>query len=138
MVFPKTKQAAAILRREWDGLTVEYGRLDAVGEFDFAMPKQVLSVAFAPHEQVTWSIDGGQRQSTSLPAGSIFVYGQREFVWHRRVKPSEYINLAIDPALLQTIATENVVSLRNPRTFRAGWMSTGWICQSKPFYGAVS
>ena len=124
MVFPKTKQAAAILRREWDGLTVEYGRLDAVGEFDFAMPKQVLSVAFAPHEQVTWSIDGGQRQSTSLPAGSIFVYGQREFVWHRRVKPSEYINLAIDPALLQTIATENVVSLRNPRTFRAGWMSS--------------
>ncbi|GET38904.1 AraC family transcriptional regulator [Microseira wollei] len=110
MLFPKTKQTAAILRREWDGLTVEYGRLDAVGEFDFAMPKHVLSVAFAPHEQVTWSVDGGQRQSTSLPAGSVFVYGQREFVWHRRVKPSEYINLALDPALLQTIATENGLS----------------------------
>ncbi|MFB2981873.1 helix-turn-helix domain-containing protein [Microseira sp. BLCC-F43] len=110
MVFPKSEQTPAILRREWDGLTVEYGRLDAVGEFDFAMPKQILSVAFAPHEQVTWSLDGGQRQSTSLPAGSVFVYGQREFVWHRRVKPSEYINLTLDPALLQTIATENGLS----------------------------
>ncbi len=109
MLFPQSKQAAAILRREWDGLTVEYGRLDAVGEFDFAMPKRFVSVAFAPHEQVTWSVDG-KSQSTSLPAGSVFLYGQQEFIWHRRVKPSEYVNLALDPALLQHIATENGLS----------------------------
>ncbi|AFY97014.1 DNA-binding domain-containing protein, AraC-type (plasmid) [Chamaesiphon minutus PCC 6605] len=101
--------AATILTNEWDGLRVEYGRLDAVGDFDFAMPKQGLSVAFEPHEQVVWSVDG-QSQQTSLPAGSVFLYGDREFVWHRRVKPSEYVNLEIDPALLPQIAVENGLS----------------------------
>ncbi|MFM7427666.1 MAG: AraC family transcriptional regulator, partial [Elainella sp.] len=96
----------AILKSEWDGLTVEYGRLEAVGEFDFAMPKQGLSIAFAPHETVVWSVDGN-RQSTSLPAGSVFIYGDREFVWHRRTKPSEYVNLSLDPALLVKIAAES-------------------------------
>jgi AraC family transcriptional regulator len=99
------ESAAIILKNEWDGLQVEYGRLDAVGEFDFAMPKQAISVAFAPHEQVVWSVDG-QLQCTGLPAGSVFLYGEREFVWHRRAKPSEYVNLALDPALLQRIAVE--------------------------------
>jgi AraC family transcriptional regulator len=97
------------LTTEWDGLRVEYGRLDAVGEFDFAMPQQVISVAFEPHEQVVWSVDG-KTQRTSLPAGSVFLYGEREFVWHHRVKPSEYVNLALDPALLQRIAVENGLS----------------------------
>jgi AraC family transcriptional regulator len=107
---PKLQQTAAIFKGEWDGLTVEYSRLDALGEFDFAMPKQVMSVAFAPHEQVTWSIDGESRQTTGLPAGSVFLYGEREFVWHRRVKPSEYVNLHLDPALIQRLATENGLS----------------------------
>lgn len=110
MPSPKPEQAVITVSSKWDGLTVDYGRLDAVGEFDFAMPKQSLSVAFVPHEQVTWSVDGGQRQSTSLPAGSVFVYGEREFVWHRREKPSEYVNLTLDPTLLQSIATENGLS----------------------------
>jgi AraC family transcriptional regulator len=110
MPSPKPEPAVITISSKWDGLTVDYGRLDAVGDFDFAMPKQGLSVAFAPHEQVTWSVDGGQRQSTSLPAGSVFVYGEREFVWHRREKPSEYVNLTLDPTLLQTIATENGLS----------------------------
>jgi AraC family transcriptional regulator len=101
--------AATTLKNEWDGLQVEYGRLDAVGDFDFAMPKQGLSVAFMPHEQVTWSVDG-RTQSTNLPAGSIFLYGEREFVWHRRVKPSEYLHLDIDLTLFQQIATENGLS----------------------------
>ncbi len=30
---------ATILTNEWDGLRVEYGRLEAVSEFDFAMPQ---------------------------------------------------------------------------------------------------
>jgi AraC family transcriptional regulator len=104
------QQAAVILKKEWDGITVEYGRLDAVGEFDFTMPKHSLSVAFAPHDRVTWSVDGESPKTTSLPAGSIFVYGQREFVWHKRSKPSEYMNLWLDRALLQAIATENGLS----------------------------
>jgi AraC family transcriptional regulator len=98
--------AATILKNEWNGLQVEYGRLDAVGEFDFAMPQQVISVAFEPHEQVVWSVDG-QPQRTGLPAGSVFLYGDREFVWHHRAKPSEYVNLVLDPALLQRIAIEH-------------------------------
>jgi AraC family transcriptional regulator len=98
--------SSAIITSEWDGLVVEYGRLDAIGEFEFAMPKQGVSVAFAPHEQVTWSVDG-QCQSTPLPAGSVFIYGGREFVWHRRVKPSEYLNLTLDPAVLQQIVTDS-------------------------------
>jgi AraC family transcriptional regulator len=100
---------ATILKNQWDGLQVEYGRLDAVGEFDFAMPRQAISVAFEPHEQVVWSVDG-QSQCTSLPAGSVFLYGEREFVWHRRAKPSEYVNLALDPTLLQQIAIEHGLS----------------------------
>jgi AraC family transcriptional regulator len=96
----------ALLKNEWNGLTVEYGRLDTVGEFDFAMPRQAISVAFAPHEEVVWSVDG-KRQSTSLPAGSVFVYGDREFIWHRRVKPSEYVNLTLDPELLAKLAAES-------------------------------
>jgi AraC family transcriptional regulator len=106
MLSPKLEQSATILRREWDGLAVEYGRLDAVGEFDFTMPKHVLSVAFTPHDDVTWSVDGTS-QSTSLPAGSVFIYGDRELTWHRRTKSSEYINLTLDPAVLQRIVIES-------------------------------
>jgi AraC family transcriptional regulator len=106
---PIVEPVATILKNQWDGLQVEYGRLEAVGEFDFSMPQQVISVAFASHEQVVWSVDG-QLQRTGLPAGSVFLYGEREFVWHHRVKPSEYVNLALDPALLQQIAVENGLS----------------------------
>ncbi len=100
---------ATILRNQWDGLQVEYGRLETVGEFDFVMPQQAIGVAFEPHEQVIWSVDG-QSKSTSLPAGSVFLYGEREFVWHHRAKPSEYVNLVLDPALLQQIAIEHGLS----------------------------
>jgi AraC family transcriptional regulator len=99
--------SAAILKAGWQGLTVEYGRLDAIGEFDFVMPKQAVSVAFTPHDRVIWSIDQGKRQTTALPAGTVFLYADREFVWHHRVKSSEYINLTLDHTLLQQIATEN-------------------------------
>jgi AraC family transcriptional regulator len=109
MPSPIVEPTVTILKNAWDGLQVEYGRLDAVGEFDFAMPQKVISVAFEPHEQVIWSVDG-KSQRTSLPAGSVFLYGEREFVWHHRVKPSEYVSLALDPALLQRIAAENGLS----------------------------
>jgi AraC family transcriptional regulator len=97
---------AKILRQEWDGITVEYGRLDEIGEFDFPMPQNIISVAFLPHEQVTWSVDG-KTQQTHLPAGSVFLYGDRQFTWHQRHKPSEYLNLILDPDLLKAIATDH-------------------------------
>ncbi|MGH2413676.1 MAG: hypothetical protein ACRDEA_08285 [Microcystaceae cyanobacterium] len=50
-------QPPSILKTEWDGITVEYGCLNAIGEFDFAMPKNAISVAFTPHNRVTWSVD---------------------------------------------------------------------------------
>lgn len=108
---PLSQPAAAICVRVWKGLTVEYGRLDAVGEFDFAMPKHGMSVAFAPHEQVTWSVGGAARQTTSLPAGSVFLYGNEDFVWHHRTKPSEYVNVLLDPVLVQQLASEHGVSV---------------------------
>ncbi|MGB3650466.1 MAG: hypothetical protein WBA41_04545 [Rivularia sp. (in: cyanobacteria)] len=71
----KNQLPSLIKKASWDGVSVEYGLLDAVGEFDFAMPKQAISIAFAPHDRVTWSVDGGSSQTTALPAGSAFVYG---------------------------------------------------------------
>jgi AraC family transcriptional regulator len=105
-----TVPGATIVKSQWDGLTVVYGRLDAVGDFDFAMPKQAISVAFTPHDQVTWSVDGKARQTTALPAGTVFLYGDRELVWHQRHRPSEYLNLEIDATLLAKVASENGLS----------------------------
>jgi AraC family transcriptional regulator len=102
--------AVTILRSDWESLRVEYGRLDAVGEFDFTMPKQALSVAFTPHECVTWSIDQGQRQTTALAVGTVFLYADREFIWHQRTRSSEYVNIALAPTLLQQIAKDNGLS----------------------------
>jgi AraC family transcriptional regulator len=110
MPQPKTQQTAAILKAKWNDLIVEYGRLDAVGDFDFAMPKNAISVAFLPHERVTWSIDGGKPQTTALPAGSVFMYSWREFVWHRREKESEYVNIMLEPQLLTRLADESGIS----------------------------
>jgi AraC family transcriptional regulator len=106
MLLLETAPAAIILKNEWDGLAIEYGRLEAVGEFDFAMPLNGLSVAFTPQDRVTWSVDG-KSQNTNLPAGSVFIYGDRQFVWHQRAKPSEYVNLHLDPALWQQLAIDN-------------------------------
>ncbi|MCU0565662.1 MAG: AraC family transcriptional regulator [Oculatellaceae cyanobacterium Prado106] len=107
MQTPDSLPPAAILTADWPGLTVEYGRLDAVGEFDFAMPKQALSVAFTPHDRVVWSVDQGKKQTTALPAGTVFLYADRELIWHHRAKSSEFINLTLDPAILQQIAADS-------------------------------
>jgi AraC family transcriptional regulator len=107
MATPSVPASSAIVTQTWAGITVEYGRLHEVGEFDFAMPKQCISVAFAPHDRVTWSIDGGARQTTPLPAGSAFIYGGREFTWHQRDRVSEYVNLMLEPSWLNTMAIAN-------------------------------
>lgn len=98
------------LKAEWDGITVEYGCLDATGKFDFAMPAHAISVAFTPHDRVTWSVDGGTSQTNALPAGSVFIYSSRNFVWHYRERTSEYINIMLDQKLLGRIAADNGLS----------------------------
>lgn len=104
-----THQPALFLRKEWKYITVEYGLMEAVGDFDFTMPKHAISVAFIPHDRVTWSVDGA-KQTTPLPAGSTFLYGDREFVWHQREKPSEYVTIYLEPEFLQQTAIENDLS----------------------------
>lgn len=100
-----TDQPSLLLKKEWPDITVEYGLLESVGDFEFAMPKHAISVAFIPHDRVTWSVDG-TKQTTALPAGSAFLYGDREFVWHHREKASEYVTLYLDPQYLQQTAIE--------------------------------
>lgn len=104
---PQTQLPSSIKKASWNGVDVEYGLLDAVGEFDFAMPKHAISIAFAPHDKVTWSVDGGASKTTALPAGSAFVYGDRNFVWHKRERHSEYINIMLSPQFLEQVASEN-------------------------------
>lgn len=110
MPQPKEQAKATIIKAEWSDLIVEYGRLSEVGNFDFTMPKNAISVAFAPHERVTWSVDGGKPQTTPLPAGSVFIYSSREFIWHQREKESEYLNLFLEPQVINQLADDNGIS----------------------------
>lgn len=103
-------QPAFNLKASWENIEVEYSCLDEVGEFDFAMPLQAISVAFLPHERVTWSVDGNNSKSTSLPAGSAFIYGDRNFVWHKRERASEYLNIFLEPKFLQQVAEDSSIS----------------------------
>lgn len=105
-----TQQFAFNLKACWDNISVEYSCLEAIGEFDFAMPTQAISVAFLPHERVTWSVDGNQSKSTPLPPGSVFIYSDRNFVWHKRERSSEYINILLEPKFLEQIALESGLS----------------------------
>lgn len=104
-----TERPSLFLKKEWQDITVEYGLLESVGGFEFAMPKHAISVAFISHDRVTWSVDG-KKQTTALPAGSTFLYGDREFVWHHREKASEYVTLYLDPNYLKQTAIENELS----------------------------
>lgn len=66
-------------------------------------------MAFVPHAHLTWSVNG-LKQTTPLPAGSAFLYGNREFVWHQREKTSEYITIYLEPEFLRRTAIENELS----------------------------
>jgi AraC family transcriptional regulator len=104
-----TQKPAFFLRKEWKDIAVEYGVMEAVGDFDFTMPKHAIGVAFVPHDRVTWSVDG-LKQTTPLPAGSAFLYGDHEFVWHNREKTSEYVTIYLEPEFLHRTAIENELS----------------------------
>jgi len=96
-----------LLRSEWDGITVEYGQMLETGEFDAEMPQQGIAVAFAPHDRVVWSVDGGDRQTTPLPPGSVFFYASRQLVWHHRDQASDWVHITLDPEYLNQIAADN-------------------------------
>jgi AraC family transcriptional regulator len=104
------QSSVSSLKAQWDNITVEYNCLNAIGEFDFAMPRHAISVVFAPHDRVTWSVDGGTAKTTALPAASVFIYSSGNFVWHKRERSSEYINIMLDQKLLGRIATESGLS----------------------------
>jgi AraC family transcriptional regulator len=96
-----------LVRSEWDSITVEYGQMQEIGEFDAPMPQQGIAVAFAPHDRVIWSVDEGQRQASALPPGSVFLYASRQLVWHRREKPSDWLHITFEPQFLNQVATEH-------------------------------
>lgn len=104
-----------LLRSEWDSITVEYGQMLETGEFDAVMPQQGIAVAFAPHDRVTWSVDGGEHQTTALAPGSVFLYASRQLVWHYREKPSDWLHITLDPKFLSQIAIQNGLSA-DPQT----------------------
>ncbi|MBW4471511.1 MAG: AraC family transcriptional regulator [Stenomitos rutilans HA7619-LM2] len=96
-----------LMQRKWNGISIDYGQMFEVGEFDAAMPQEGVAVAFAPHDRVVWSMDGGDRQTTAMPPGSVFLYASRRFVWHQREKPSEWIHITFDPQLISRMAVES-------------------------------
>lgn len=100
----------SLMRKKWDGICIDYGQMLETGEFDAAMPQQGLAIAFAPHDRVVWSVDGGDRHITAMPPGSVFLYASRQFVWHDREKPSEWIHLTFEPDLITRIAVESGLS----------------------------
>lgn len=51
----KAQPSVSSLKAQWDDIIVEYSCLNAVDEFDFAMPRHAISVVFASHDRVTWS-----------------------------------------------------------------------------------
>lgn len=108
-----------LLRSQWDRITVEYGQMPETGEFDAPMPQQGIAVAFAPHDRVTWSLDDGDRQTTPLAPGSVFLYASRQLVWHHREKPSDWVHITLDPEFLSQIALENGLSADLKLTHRS-------------------
>jgi AraC family transcriptional regulator len=72
------------LQYTWGEIFVEYSR-SLPSDHDVNIPKNIVGVALAPQEQVTWRVDGGSSQTTPLYCGSVFLYSEREFVWSRRM-----------------------------------------------------
>lgn len=106
LMHSDTQPPDSTLKAEWDDITVEYGWMNAIGEFNVAMPRHAVSVAFAPHDRVTWSVDGSTSQTTALPPGSVFIYSSHNFVWHYRERVSEYIHMMLSPQFLNQVAAE--------------------------------
>ena len=84
--------------------------MTATGDFALAMPQDVVSIAFAPHDRTVWSVDGGISQTSPVIAGSILIHSDRDFVWHYRQKQSEWLSIEIEPEVFTHIAKESGLS----------------------------
>ena len=84
--------------------------MTATGDFALAMPKDGVSIAFAPHDRTIWSVDGGKNRTTPVIAGSVLIHANRDFVWHYREKRSEWLSIEIEPEVLSRIAHESGLS----------------------------
>ena len=84
--------------------------MTATGDFALAMPKDGVSIAFAPHDRTIWSVDEGTRKTTPVTAGSVLIHADRDFVWHYREKRSEWLSIEIEPEVLSRIAHESGLS----------------------------
>lgn len=99
------------LKASWDGIAVEYSQMPP-GEGDISIPKNLVSVAFAPQERTTWRVDGGSSKTTPLSPGSVFLYSSCEFVWSRWDQPTECVHMTVAPNLLSQVAAECSLSDR--------------------------
>ena len=100
----------SVLESNWDGIKVRYCHMKATGDFAWAMPQNGISIIFAPHDRATWSVDGGESQTTPVTSGSVLIHSNRNFVWHYREKKSEWIYLELEPQILTRIAKESNLS----------------------------
>lgn len=95
------------LKAVWKGITVEYTRTDVVGEYDVSFSKQIIGVALAPQDRVTWQVEtGSTSQTTPLIPGSIFLYSSSDFLWLTRSHPSECVHMTLDSSLLKRVAAD--------------------------------
>jgi AraC family transcriptional regulator len=131
-----TDPLALSLKKEWQDIAVEYSVMEAVGDFDFIMPKHAISVAFVPHDRVTWSVDGW-KQTTPLPAGSAFIYGDRELIWHQREKSSEYVTIYLKPEFLRRTAIENELSTETQLAHRVIFLDPALVQVARLFKGEL-
>ena len=94
----------SVLESSWNGIKIRYCQMTATGDFALAMPKDGVSIAFAPHDRTIWSVDEGTRKTTPVTAGSVLIHADRDFVWHYREKRSEWLSIEIEPEVLSHTA----------------------------------
>ncbi|MBW4688467.1 MAG: AraC family transcriptional regulator [Komarekiella atlantica HA4396-MV6] len=93
------------LQALWQGVSVEYSLLPP-DEVDFRPAKNLIGVALAPQERVTWRINNGSSKTTPLPPASVFLYSSGGFVWSRWEKPTECVHITLAPDLLNRVAAD--------------------------------
>jgi len=105
MQSASTQSSPYSLQALWEGVSVEYSLLPP-SETEIRPAKNLIGVAFAYQERVTWHIDGGSSKTTPLPPGSVFLYSKSEFVWSRWEQPTECIHMALTPEVICRVAAD--------------------------------
>ena len=100
-----TQSSPYSLEAVWEGISVEYSQLPP-SEGDICPAKNLIGVALAYQERVTWRIESGSSKTTPLPPGSVFLYSRGEFVWSCWEQPTECIHMALAPDVIRRVAVE--------------------------------